>query len=73
MPIFEYYCPKCDFKFEKLVRNTSQNKNTVCPNCKNKKTVKLFSAFGFKSNGTFKPSSGSACGGCASSNCSTCG
>ena len=32
MPIYEYECEKCSFKFE-LLRNINENGGTPCPKC----------------------------------------
>lgn len=71
MPIYEYYCPRCDEDFEELVRNPKEK--IVCPECGCKKVSKKMSVFGFKSgNKSVSASGGSGCSGCSSSSCSGC-
>src|SRR5688572_3874478 len=43
VPIFEYYCGKCDDAFEKLVM-PSDKSTVVCPRCRSKKVEQLISA-----------------------------
>ncbi|MBD3170534.1 MAG: zinc ribbon domain-containing protein [candidate division Zixibacteria bacterium] len=74
MPIYEYNCSTCRYKFEELVSANNSN-NIECPQCKSSHTEKLISAFGFvsKSGGiTTKSSSSCGCGDCASTNCGNC-
>jgi len=33
MPIYEYRCQDCGARFEKLVRNQSEQPELVCPEC----------------------------------------
>ncbi|MFC1884367.1 zinc ribbon domain-containing protein [Thermodesulfobacteriota bacterium] len=71
MPIYEYRCRKCKEEFEKLVFGS--NEIIDCPKCKGNEIEKLMSACGYKTTGSFTPSSGSSnCSSCASTNCSSC-
>jgi putative FmdB family regulatory protein len=45
MPIFEYYCSACDYKFEELVQG-DRDKKISCPKCGTSSTEKLMSAIG---------------------------
>ena len=76
MPIYEYECCGCQEKFEKLVFRSDE---AVCCNaCGSSRVQRVMSVCGFKSGGdkggasSRMGSSGSACGGCAGGNCSTC-
>jgi len=74
MPIYEYKCKKCNIKFDYLVRIAGEQ--VECPNCQHKDLIKLVSGFAFTSKdagGNVTARSGSGCGTCHSSNCSTCG
>lgn len=42
MPIYEYHCQKCNYKFEKLIRGKER---PACPKCQGQKLIKLFSTF----------------------------
>lgn len=70
MPIYEYRCKGCGNKFERLVRGKEK---VTCPKCGKGSPDKLFSVFGVKSSGTFKPSSGGGCSSCEASSCDGCG
>ncbi|MDR1291249.1 MAG: zinc ribbon domain-containing protein [Planctomycetaceae bacterium] len=41
MPIYEYFCPKCEREFELLIRSSDI---PVCPDCGNKKLTREMSA-----------------------------
>jgi len=80
MPVYEYYCPDCDIKFEKLVPLSRAQEQPPCPNCGGGKAQKLLSTFAsVRSSGNgvdaSAPSAGFSGGGCAScsgGHCSTC-
>lgn len=79
MPIYEYSCPKCKFKFETLRPISKCDEDSDCPKCKtpSKRILSKFISrskadWGFLDN---VPSSGggSSCSSCSSGNCSSCG
>ena len=71
MPIYEFYCKKCDSEFEELVMGSDDG--IKCPSCASKRVKKLMSVFAHKSGDAFVGSSGgSGCSGCTSGNCSCC-
>lgn len=70
MPIYEYVCSKCQHDFEELIFNTSEK--VACPECGSAKVERAMSVFASVSGDSFRPSSGSSCGGCAKSSCSGC-
>lgn len=43
MPIFDYYCEKCDETFEKLIL-PSDKSEVVCPGCGSNKVERMVSA-----------------------------
>jgi putative FmdB family regulatory protein len=43
MPLFEYECRSCSYKFEELV--SSRQTTVVCPRCNSADTRKLISTF----------------------------
>lgn len=45
MPIYEYRCQRCGYRFEKLVRLSQAAQPVVCPNCGADETERLLSAF----------------------------
>ena len=71
MPIYEYFCKKCEEEFEFLVMGSDEE--ITCPTCEGTHVDRLLSVVGFNTGGKFKSSgSGDACGGCAASSCSGC-
>jgi len=58
MPIFEYKCNSCKYKFE-LLRSGSDESIIICPKCGNGDVARLFSAFASNSSG----STSNNCGG----------
>jgi putative FmdB family regulatory protein len=51
MPIYEYQCKKCGFKFEELV-GINEKSPTVCPSCGERKLQRLISQTNFQLKGT---------------------
>ena len=47
MPIYEYSCPSCAHRFEKLIRNAADLPKS-CPACGQPQLKKLFSTFAAK-------------------------
>lgn len=55
MPIYEFVCQKCGFKFEKLFLTYSlfeKSGSIECPNCGNPKVEKSLSIFSTSSSNT---------------------
>jgi len=50
MPIYEYQCQSCGYKFEKL-QKISDEPLTDCPECEKSELKKLISAAGFRLKG----------------------
>ena len=61
MPIFEYSCPNCGHRFEKLVLSSKRNRELTCPSCGSQDVQKAISLFGTAGKG----SSGGAAANCA--------
>ena len=66
MPMYDYRCKNCSEKFEELVFSSSTSDEKIeCPNCKEYKSERLFSApmvsIGGSSNGV-STSQSSGCG-----------
>ncbi|MBI4774565.1 MAG: zinc ribbon domain-containing protein [Deltaproteobacteria bacterium] len=70
MPIYEYRCKACDCEFETLIIGSADT--AQCPQCRCEDVVRLMSACSHKNEGKYVSSSGSGCGGCSATSCSTC-
>ncbi len=70
MPIYEYVCPQCNVRFDRL--QPAGTSHAECPDCglPSKKALSLFSAF-VSTDGDFaEPVAGmGGCGGCAGGAC----
>jgi putative FmdB family regulatory protein len=45
MPIYEYDCPHCGHRFEKLVRNMAGDQQVHCPRCRESGSTRVLSSF----------------------------
>ena len=63
MPIFEYNCPNCGHRFEKLVLSSKRQQELRCPECNSPDVKKAISLFGSVGKGA----SGGAAANCAPS------
>ncbi|MFC1871201.1 zinc ribbon domain-containing protein [Chloroflexota bacterium] len=75
MPIYEYVCPGCELKFEKL-RSLSQSDEAIpCPRCEKmaRRIMSRFACVSRGEGGVTSPIGGSSCSSCGSSSCSSCG
>ena len=78
MPLFDFICRSCGKEFETLVMG---GRSPECPDCDSQDLARLMSACGFisKSAGpggetqTKSAAGASACSGCSSTICSSCG
>ena len=75
MPIYEYFCPNCNLKFE-LLRSLSQpSQNALCPHCHND-AERVFSSFASPSNHAEEVSApivgSSPCSTCSAMSCAAC-
>ncbi|BEQ16281.1 FmdB family zinc ribbon protein [Desulfoferula mesophila] len=71
MPIYEFYCPRCQESFETLV--FKKNEKVTCPKCDCAKVERLLSGFAHKSgSGGKMVSSSSGCASCTASSCASC-
>ncbi|MCK4353618.1 MAG: zinc ribbon domain-containing protein [Dehalococcoidia bacterium] len=75
MPIYEYFCAHCNFRFE-LLRHLSQSDEVAsCPNCHNgaKRVLSSFNAPSGNVEGTSTTIGGSnPCSTCSALSCDTC-
>jgi putative FmdB family regulatory protein len=65
MPVYEYFCPSCEQRFEKLGSMSARNDQVPCPSCPvgtGERLVSKFAAFSV-SGGTMTSIGGGCCGG----------
>ena len=70
MPIYEYVCPECRLRFERL--QPVGTSHAECPECglPSQKALSMFSAFVTGDDGFMESASGmGGCGGCAAGAC----
>ena len=74
MPIYEYECPKCEFKFELLRPLSKSTEDAACPHCHecSPRAISRFASFSMSDGGVASPVGGGGCAGCSSTNCGTC-
>ena len=68
MAVYTYKCNNCRKDFELLVGVNQESAELICPYCKSKDLIRIFSFFLI--GGTKKANS--SCSSCSSSNCSSC-
>jgi len=81
VPLYEYYCPSCDVKFELLRPMSRSAEAAVCPSghADAERALSTFAAIGgasedaFGESGFGEPSFGGGCGGCAGGACACAG
>ncbi len=67
MPMYEYFCPDCNERFEKLIRHaTPENAEggVACPTCAQTDTRRVLSVFAVVSSGGGQSSMSAGGGGC---------
>ncbi|MBI4185998.1 MAG: zinc ribbon domain-containing protein [Chloroflexi bacterium] len=75
MPIYEYFCLRCNRKFELLRRLSEAGEAACCPKCQAaaQRVLSTFCSLSRDDSGQTVPTGGSSCGGCSSTACGTCG
>ncbi len=58
MPVYEYQCDACEYKFELLQSMNSRAEDTACPQCRHTGVHRLMSAFASQVKGEQKPGFG---------------
>ncbi|MFP3898771.1 MAG: FmdB family zinc ribbon protein [Dehalococcoidia bacterium] len=75
MPIYEYFCPDCSFKFELLRQHTQADGSACCPRCHRDaaRVLSSFASFTKDSEGqSVRIGAGSACATCSATSCDSC-
>ena len=74
MPLYEYFCPPCNQKFELLRPMSRAEEPATCPtgHTEANRVLSLFASFAKGDDGSVTPVGGSACSSCAADTCSTC-
>ena len=76
MPVYEYYCPQCDYKFEKLRPICGAEEEVACNLCNqpSKRILSRFASYSKNSGGETTAIAGTSnsCAGCSSASCNTC-
>ena len=70
MPLYEYHCPTCSYKFEKLQPMSATGAD--CPNCEQpaRRSISVFARVGYATEetdfnpGPLPPIASHSCGGC---------
>ena len=76
MPIYEYYCPACQQRFELLRPLSACGETAECPGCRQPapRAISVFSSMTRDAAGVTAPVGGSSsCGSCSGGSCGTCG
>lgn len=74
MPLYEYVCSKCDFRFDLLRPISRSDEEASCPRCQNraKRVFSTFASFSRDSGGVTTPLGGSPCTSCSTTSCDSC-
>ena len=76
MPIYEYFCPKCETRFELLLPISQAEQGAECPGCQGP-TERVLSSFACRTKDASGAvasvaGTGSSCASCSTSTCSGC-
>jgi putative FmdB family regulatory protein len=74
MPLYEYFCPRCEAKFELLRSMSRSEEPATCPEGHEgaERVLSVFLSLSKGADGMSSPVGGSACSSCSSGNCSSC-
>ena len=74
MPLYEYFCPTCNQKFELLRSMSRAEEPAACSSghTDTSRVLSLFASFTKGEDGSVTPVGGSPCTSCAADTCSTC-
>lgn len=68
MPLYEYRCSECSYKFEELHHLSESGADATCPVCKGtaKRIMSIFAAMSKNASGMASSISGDSCSSCGS-------
>ena len=74
MPLYEYYCPVCESRFELLRSMSRSDESATCPSGHEgaERVISVFSALTKSADGEVS-SVASSCGSCSAGDCGSCG
>ena len=74
MPLYEYYCPVCDQRFELLRPMARAGEPATCPagHADAERLISVFSAFAKSADGDVSPVASSGCATCSADDCGSC-
>lgn len=73
MPIYEYACKDCQYKFEVIRSMKDADAPIACEHCHGMNTARSISLFAAQSGGKMIAGGNGGCAGCAGGSCSSCG
>lgn len=73
MPLYEYQCKECGYRFDALRPIKDADQPIVCNHCESNHTERQISVFFAQSGGRVVAGSNGGCAGCAGGSCSSCG
>jgi putative FmdB family regulatory protein len=74
MPIYEYQCQDCGYKFDALRSIKDADTTLLCKKCQSAQTVRLLSTcFSHSDSHSADASGATGCGGCSGGSCASCG
>jgi len=75
MPIYEYICLDCTYRFETLRSMKDADAPVHCEKCASDRTSRMISVFNAQSGGRVVAGNAAAsgCAGCSGSSCASCG
>jgi putative FmdB family regulatory protein len=72
MPLYEYQCKSCGFKFEKMRAMIEADEPIMCLKCLSRETRRMLSRFNAHSEGKAITNNTCSCGNCSGGSCSSC-
>jgi len=64
MPVYEYLCPECEYRFEELIKSITSKKRVDCPKCGYKDVSRQLSVVAAPQSQSSSPKPGVPAGGC---------